>query len=56
MLHQKSLSEKGIDRRNTLFFTFKIGHLLRQAGIRKSFGMSALSYKTAIAAENGSSS
>lgn len=42
MLHQKSLSEKGVDRLATLFFTFKIGHLLRQAGIRKSFGMSAL--------------
>ena len=39
MLHQNSLHEKSTLRLTALFTTLKIAHLLRQAGIRKSFGM-----------------
>ncbi|MEB3100939.1 IS4 family transposase, partial [Paenibacillaceae bacterium T2] len=42
MLHHNSLSEKSMERFSTLFTTLKIGQLLRQSGIRKSFGLSAL--------------
>lgn len=40
MVHHRSLSDQS--RFSTVFHTLKIGHLLRQAGIRKSFGLSAL--------------
>ncbi|TVY07048.1 IS4 family transposase [Paenibacillus cremeus] len=43
MLHHNSLSEKCEERFSTMFSTLRIGHLLRQAGIRKSFGLPALS-------------
>jgi len=42
MLHHNSLSEKCEERFSTMFATLKLGTLLRQAGIRKSFGLPAL--------------
>ena len=42
MVHHNSLSEKHKERFSVIFSTLQIGHLLRKAGIRKSFGMSAL--------------
>jgi hypothetical protein len=42
MLHYNSLSEKCEERFSTMFSALKLGHLLRQAGIRKSFGLPAL--------------
>ncbi|WP_339371121.1 IS4 family transposase [Paenibacillus elgii] len=42
MLHHISLSEKCEERFSTMFATLKLGSLLRQAGIRKSFGLPAL--------------
>lgn len=40
MVHHRSLSEQS--RFSTVFATLKIGKLLRDAGIRKSFGLSSL--------------
>ncbi|PWV90585.1 DDE superfamily endonuclease [Paenibacillus cellulosilyticus] len=40
MVHHRSLSDQS--RFSSVFHTLKIGNLLRQAGIRKSFGLSAL--------------
>ncbi|TMV51292.1 transposase [Paenibacillus mesophilus] len=42
MLHHISLSEKCEERFSSMFATLKLGNLLRQAGIRKSFGLPAL--------------
>lgn len=42
MLHHNSLSEKCEERFSTMFATLKLGTLLRQADIRKSFGLPAL--------------
>lgn len=40
MVHQRSLSDQS--RFSSVFHSLKIGNLLREAGIRKSFGLSAL--------------
>jgi hypothetical protein len=42
MLHHNSQPEKGEEHFSALFSTLKVGHFLRQAGIRKSFGLPAL--------------
>ena len=42
MVHQTSLPEKTKSRFSNLFSTLQISHLLRQAGISKSFGFSSL--------------
>ncbi|SDN51971.1 hypothetical protein SAMN04487897_10343 [Paenibacillus sp. yr247] len=42
MVHQKSLSEQAKSRFSILLSTLKIGQLLRNAGITKSFGFSSL--------------
>jgi len=42
MVQHNSLSEKGQERISAAFSTLQIGHLLRKAGISKSFGWSSL--------------
>ncbi|SFL03425.1 IS4 family transposase [Brevibacillus centrosporus] len=42
MLHHNSLSEQAKTRFTAVFSTLQIGHLLRKAGISKSFGLSSL--------------
>ena len=40
MVHQNALSEQGINRISQIFSTLKVSQLLRQSGIRKSYGYS----------------
>ena len=40
MVHQNALSDQGTNRVSQIFSTLKVGQLLRQAGIRKSYGFS----------------
>jgi len=40
MVHQNALSEQGINRISQIFSTLKVSQLLRQSGIRKSYGFS----------------
>ncbi|MCM3274520.1 IS4 family transposase, partial [Paenibacillus elgii] len=42
MVHHNSLSEQAKSRFSAVFSTLQIGHLLRKAGIFKSFGYSSL--------------
>jgi hypothetical protein len=42
MLHHNSLSEQAQTRFSAVFSALQIGHLLRKAGISKSFGLSSL--------------
>lgn len=42
MVHHNSLSEQAQTRFSVVFSTLQIGHLLRKAGISKSFGLSSL--------------
>jgi hypothetical protein len=52
MIQQNDLSEQGVSRFSqifsTLFSTLKVGQLLRQAGIRKSYGFSCLTVFQAL--------
>jgi hypothetical protein len=40
MVHQNAMSEQGINRISQIFSTLKVSQLLRQSGIRKSYGFS----------------
>jgi hypothetical protein len=42
MVHPNSLSEQAKSRFLAVFSTLQVGHLLRKAGISKSFGYSSL--------------